>query len=153
MILSNSNGRYPQGFQTPGIVPQWQQANGGAVNGVGSMADSRKDARQFSIWFQDDWRTTPRLTLNLGVRYDLDFNFWDQENLPNNATRLALEAIGHPDAAAARDADTRTSRRESDSPTTWRGMGGGCCAAATGSTSIRSTSSRSATSRRRTTAR
>ena len=98
VILSNSNGRYPQGFQTPGIVQQWQQANGGAMNGVGSQADSRKDASQVSIWFQDDWRATSRLTLNLGVRYDIDFNFWDQENLPNNATRLALEAIGHPEA-------------------------------------------------------
>ena len=98
MILSNSNGLYPQGFQTPGIVRQWQQANGGAVNGVGSQADSRKNSSQFSLWFQDDWRTTPRLTLNLGVRYDLDINLWDQENLPNNATRLALEAIGHPQA-------------------------------------------------------
>ena len=27
VILSNSNGRYPQGFQTPGIVRTWQQAN------------------------------------------------------------------------------------------------------------------------------
>jgi len=72
VILSNSNGRYPQGFQTPGIVRQWQQANGGAVNGVGSQADSRKDASQVSFWFQDYWRTTARLTLNLGVRYDVD---------------------------------------------------------------------------------
>jgi hypothetical protein len=96
VILSNSNGRYPQGFQTPGIVSRWQQANGGAVNGVGSWAESRKDARQFSMWFQDDWRTTSRLTLNLGVRYDVDYNFRDEDNNPNNATRLALEAIGHP---------------------------------------------------------
>jgi carboxypeptidase family protein/TonB-dependent receptor-like protein len=96
VILSNSNGRYPQGFQTPGIVQRWQQANGGAVNGVGSWAESRKDARQFSAWFQDDWRTTSRLTLNLGVRYDVDYNFRDEENNPDNATRLALEAIGHP---------------------------------------------------------
>ena len=96
VILSNSNGRYPQGFQTPGIVSRWQQANGGAVNGVGSWAESRKDARQFSLWFQDDWRTTSRLTLNLGVRYDVDYNFRDEENNPDNATRLALEAIGHP---------------------------------------------------------
>lgn len=96
VILSNSNGRYPQGFQTPGIVQRWQQANGGAFNGVGSWAESRKDASQFSVWFQDDWRTTSRLTLNLGVRYDVDHNFRDEENNPNNATRLALEAIGHP---------------------------------------------------------
>jgi hypothetical protein len=26
------------------------------------------------VWFQDDWRVTERLTLNLGVRYDLELN-------------------------------------------------------------------------------
>ena len=99
MILSNSNGRYPQGFQTPGIVRQWQQANGGAVNGVGSWAESRKNVRQFMAWFQDDWRATPRLTLNLGVRYDVDINLLDQQHWENNATRLVLQAIGNPNAA------------------------------------------------------
>ncbi len=96
VILSNSNGRYPQGFATPGIVRQWQQANGGALNGEGSRGDSQVDARQVSGWFQDDWRATSRLTLNLGVRYDVDFEFLDQKNYENNATRLVLEAIGHP---------------------------------------------------------
>ena len=96
VILSNSNGRYPQGFQTPGIVSRWQQANGGAVNGVGFMAYSFKSQREFGTWFQDDWRMTPRLTLNLGVRYDLDLNALDQEHNANNATRLVLEAIGNP---------------------------------------------------------
>ena len=96
VILSNSNGRYPQGFQTPGIVRTWQQANGGAVNGVGSWAESRKNVRQFMAWFQDDWRATPRLTLNMGVRYDLDINMLDQEHNASNATALALQAIGNP---------------------------------------------------------
>ncbi len=96
VILNNTNGRYPQGFQTPGIVQRWQQANGGALNGVGSWAESRKDASQFSTWFQDDWRATSRLTLNLGVRYDIDWGFRDEEFNPDNATRLVLEAIGHP---------------------------------------------------------
>jgi hypothetical protein len=96
VILSNSNGRYPQGFQTPGIVSRWQQANGGALNGVGSWAESRKDQKQFSVWFQDDWRATSRLTLNLGVRYDVDWNFRDEEHNPDNATRLVLEGIGNP---------------------------------------------------------
>src|SRR4030095_1903970 len=59
---------------------------------------SRRNSAQFSAWFQDDWRMTSRLTLNLGLRYDHDINLWDQENLPNNATRLALKAIGHPSA-------------------------------------------------------
>jgi Carboxypeptidase regulatory-like domain/TonB dependent receptor len=89
VILSNSNGRYPQGFQTPGIVRQWQQANP-------VLADSLLNAKQFATWFQDDWRVTPQLTLNLGLRYDLDLNFYDQGNWENNATRLALDAIGSP---------------------------------------------------------
>jgi hypothetical protein len=28
----------------------------------------------YAAWYQDDWRTGDRLTLNLGVRYDLDIN-------------------------------------------------------------------------------
>ena len=52
---------------------------------------------QFSTWFQDDWRATPRLTLNLGVRYDVDFNLMDEKTTSTiNATRQTLEAIGHP---------------------------------------------------------
>jgi carboxypeptidase family protein len=95
-IVNNTNGRYPQGFRTPGIVRQWQQANGGAVNGQGYWADTLNDVKQFSTWFQDDWRATARLTLNLGVRYDVDFNLMDEKNFEFNATRQALEAIGHP---------------------------------------------------------
>ena len=90
IILNNTNGRYPQGFQTPGIVRQWQQAN------TVLSDDVVYGAQQFATWFQDDWRTTSRLTLNLGVRYDVDINFYDQQNYQNNATRQVLEAIGNP---------------------------------------------------------
>ena len=92
VIVSNSNGRYPQGFQTPGVVRQWEQANT-------VLADSLLNAHQIATWFQDDWRLTPRLTLNLGVRYDIDLNFYDQPHYENNATRLALQAIDSPYAA------------------------------------------------------
>jgi len=95
-ILNNTNGRYPQGFQTPGIVRSWQQANGGAVNGQGSWQDTTSNAQQVGLWFQDDWRIKPALTLNLGLRYDRDFNLMVQEKFATNATRMALEAIGHP---------------------------------------------------------
>jgi hypothetical protein len=93
VILSNSNGRYPLGFQTPGIVRQWERANP-------DLADSLLDAHQIATWFQDDWRVTPRLTLNLGIRYDIDVNFYHQSESENNATRLVLDAIGSPYARA-----------------------------------------------------
>jgi hypothetical protein len=96
VILNNTNGRYPQGFQTPGIVRSWQQANGGAVNGQGSWQDTTSNAQQLGLWFQDDYRMTPALTLNLGLRYDRDFNLMVQDKFDMNATRQALEAIGHP---------------------------------------------------------
>src|SRR5258705_292000 len=96
VILNNTNARYPQGFQTPGIVPTWQQANGGAVNGQGSWQDTTSNAQQLGLWFQDDYRIKPSLTLNLGLRYDRDFNLMVQEKFAQNATRIALEAIGNP---------------------------------------------------------
>jgi hypothetical protein len=89
VILTNRNGRYPQGFQTPGIVESWSQANP-------NLADSLLDAHQFATWIQDDWRVKPQLTLNLGVRYDLDLNFYNQSLNENNATRLVLDAVGNP---------------------------------------------------------
>jgi Carboxypeptidase regulatory-like domain len=89
VILSNSNGRYPQGLSTPGVVRQWQQAN------PVRSEDINYGAKQFATWFQDDWRATARLTLNLGVRYDVDMNFYDQRNIANNATREVLLAIGN----------------------------------------------------------
>jgi hypothetical protein len=88
-VILNNPGRYPQGFQTPGIVQQWEQANP-------DLADSLLDAHQIATWFQDDWRVTPQLTLNLGVRYDVDVNFYHQSETQNNATRLVLEALGSP---------------------------------------------------------
>jgi hypothetical protein len=88
VIFSNTT-RYPQGIQTPGIVREWSQANP-------DLADSLMNAHQIATWFQDDWRMTPRLTLNLGIRYDIDVNFYHQSLNLNNASRLVLEGIGSP---------------------------------------------------------
>ena len=111
VIMSNSNGRYPQGFQTPGIVRTWTQANGGAVKGVGYLQDTTYTAQQISAWYQDDWRASSKLTLNLGVRYDRDFNLIDEDNNPINATRLILEAIGSPKGALPKPSTKNISPR------------------------------------------
>jgi len=89
VILTNSNGRYPLGLSTPGVARQWQQAN------PIRSEDINYGAKQFATWFQDDWRAASRLTLNLGVRYDIDLNFYDQQNIAHNATREVLLAIGN----------------------------------------------------------
>lgn len=44
-----------------------QTASRGAVAGIASLVNT-----DFSAFFQDDWKITRKLTLNLGVRYDLD---------------------------------------------------------------------------------
>jgi hypothetical protein len=93
VIVSNSNGRYPQGFQTPGIVRQWSQ---GAD--IKSNYYALPGTTQVKAYFQDDWRVGRRLTLNLGVRYDLDRNFYGelQAREGKSLTGQALRAIGNP---------------------------------------------------------
>jgi hypothetical protein len=91
VILSNSNGRYPQGFQTPGIVRQWNQGADIKTNNY-----SLSGTRQIGAYIQDDWRLGRRLTLNLGVRYDVDLNFYNQEDAPQGLTGEVLRAIGSP---------------------------------------------------------
>ena len=146
-VIFTNRTRYPQGIQTPGIVRQWEQANP-------DLADSLMDAHQVATWFQDDWRVTPRLTLNLGVRYDIDVNFYHQSHNQNNASRLVLERSGTR-TPRRRRRRTAACRRVSAWPTTCQGTGGGCCAAAAASTSTSSTSTAatSRTSSRRTSGR
>ena len=58
----------------------------------GGAAEANIPTKQFAAYFQDDWRLTDRLTLNLGVRYDLNTGFAiDQMLNPNYAM---LDAAG-----------------------------------------------------------
>ena len=83
----------PQGFNTPGSV--------GAItlSGGDPRFDLVDGAKQFSFYAQDDWKISPRLTLNLGVRYDADYGFVDSEHQKNNRAFKALQIIGHPAGA------------------------------------------------------
>jgi hypothetical protein len=50
----------------------------------GGSADSTLAFKQYALYFQDDWRLTSKLTLNLGGRYDLVNGFAiDQSKNPN----------------------------------------------------------------------
>jgi Carboxypeptidase regulatory-like domain/TonB dependent receptor len=59
------------------------------VNLQGGSAEANIPTKQFSTYFQDDWRVTDRLTLNLGLRYDLNTGFAIDQSLNPNYVMLA----------------------------------------------------------------
>jgi hypothetical protein len=117
VILSNSNGRYPLGFQTPGIVRQIivvSQTNGdysSAEKGINSggptscqllntpdcaQNDWHSPDFNFGAYVQDDFRASPRLTFNLGVRFDAYNYMGSDAHLNASRTLQILHAIGSP---------------------------------------------------------
>ncbi len=97
-IVNNTNGRYPLGFQTPGAVSSLGFGEGvfcGCTWKRGGPGDSRiLGMKGVASYFQDDWKVTPRLTMNLGIRWDLDINHFGQKIVENNRTYQVLKAIG-----------------------------------------------------------
>ncbi|HEX6732602.1 MAG TPA: TonB-dependent receptor, partial [Pyrinomonadaceae bacterium] len=81
---------FPQGLRTPGVV------GGIFLSGGDPSFTLRNDPKQFAFYAQDDWKVTPRFTLNLGVRYDVDFGFVDNAHAAENRAFRALQIIGSP---------------------------------------------------------
>ncbi len=63
-----SGGLYPAGLETPGAVKEI------LLNG-GSGSTAQPPWHSLGLYFQDDYKITPRLTLNLGARWDGNLNF------------------------------------------------------------------------------
>jgi Carboxypeptidase regulatory-like domain/TonB dependent receptor len=88
---------FPQGLNTPGTVADI------LLSGGDPSFNLRDGAKQFAWYVQDDWKVTPRFTLNIGVRYDVDLGFFDSGHQANNRALRALQIIGSPYGRVAQD--------------------------------------------------
>jgi len=124
---------YPQGFATPGAVIGMSASSGNPY------FDMPGGTKHLGLFFQDDWKVTHRLSLNLGVRWDKDFNLIGASAIAGSRTFQELAAIGSPYASLPHDDDHDFSPRIGFAYDL-KGNGRHFCAAATAS--ITATSSR-----------
>jgi outer membrane receptor protein involved in Fe transport len=78
----------PLGFATPGLVTSMSISNGDPADNVPG------GTKQLGFYFQDDWKVTRRLALDLGLRWDKDYNLIGGSAMKTSKTYLELVAIG-----------------------------------------------------------
>jgi hypothetical protein len=86
-ILSDKT-TYPQGFSTPGAVQELIETAGNPYFALSS--------KMLGLYFQDDWKATRRLTINLGLRWDKDFDLIGGAEQSKSRTYQFLKTINSP---------------------------------------------------------
>ena len=66
-----------QGSDFAGLLIGWGDPSASGINVTQSVADKSFET---ALYVQDDWRITPKLTLNLGIRYQWDNPYSERHN-------------------------------------------------------------------------
>src|SRR5262249_26613227 len=99
--------QFPKGLFTNQVRPGPITGSLTDVQGIGTVAnillaggdphfDLRGGAKQFSGYVQDDWKISRWITLNIGLRYDLDLGFVDSAHQKDNRVFKLFQIIKHP---------------------------------------------------------
>src|SRR5207302_1813700 len=84
-------GTFPNGFATAGLISGNNTGSGMSI-AVGDPTFLIKDAKQLGLYFQDDWKVSRRLLVNLGIRWDKDLDFVGGSDIANSRTFQELQA-------------------------------------------------------------
>jgi outer membrane receptor protein involved in Fe transport len=91
--ILNDPTKYPQGFATQGLIGGMSFSNGDPYFLV--------PTKQLGFYGQDDWKVNNRLTVNLGLRWDRDFNWFGSSDISKSRSYQSLLAIASSNPIAA----------------------------------------------------
>jgi hypothetical protein len=83
-----------QGNDFASLLIGWGDPSGSAINVTQSVADK---SLQTGFYVQDDWRVSPKLTVNLGVRYQWDSPYTERNNNSQFSDMTGDSGITVPD--------------------------------------------------------
>ncbi len=87
-VILGDTKTYPNGFSSPGAVVGMAYSDGDPYFLVAT--------KQLGLYAEDDWKLTHRLNLNLGLRWDRDFNMIGSSDIKKSRTWQELVAINSP---------------------------------------------------------